>query len=93
MIHNYIRSVKTYYEGDLPLSFFSYIAGGFGASINSQIQSIAEETSVCGSAVSVSNIITLAENYTSVPLSHNRLKIIFSLNRQVLLSDIKEQPL
>jgi hypothetical protein len=89
MIHNYIRGINNYYEGPLPLSFFSYIAGGFGANINGQIQSIAAETSVNGSAVSVSNIIALAENHTSVPLSHDRLNGIFSLNRQVLLSDIK----
>ena len=89
MIHNYIRNVKNYYKGELPLSFFSYIAGGFSTSINGQIQSIAEETSICGSAVSVSSIISLAENHAAVPLSHSRLQEIFSLNRQVILSDLR----
>jgi hypothetical protein len=89
MIHNYIRGIGNYYDGRLSLSFFSYIAGGFGANIDSQIQSITEETSVNGVAVSVSNIIALAENHAALQFSHNRLKEIFSLNRQVLLSDIK----
>jgi hypothetical protein len=89
MIHNYIREIANYYDGALPLLFFSYIAGGFGVNIDSQIQSITNETSVNGSAVSVSSIIALAETHASVPFSHNRLKEIFSLNRQVLLSDIK----
>jgi hypothetical protein len=89
MIHNYIRGIGNYYDEALPLSFFSYIAGGFGTNIDSQIQSIINETSVNGSAVSVSSIIMLAEIHVSAPFSHNRLKEIFSLNRQVLLSDIK----
>ena len=89
MIHNYIRGINNYYDGTLPLSFFSYIAGGFGSNINSQIQSITAETSVNGSAVSVSNIITLAETHTTSSFSHDRLKELFSLNRQILLSDIK----
>jgi hypothetical protein len=89
MIHNYIRGVKNYYKGELPLLFFSYIAGGFSASIDSQILGIAEETSICGSAVSVSSIISLSEKHTSTPLSHKRLREIFSLNRQVLLIDIE----
>ena len=88
MIHNYIRGINNYYDGAFHLSFFSYIAGGFGANINSQIQNIATETSVNGSAVSVSSIIALAESHTLIPLSHERLKEIFSLNRQILLSDI-----
>ena len=90
MIHNYIRGINNYYDGELPLSFFSYIAGGFGANINSQIQSISSETSISGSAVSVSNIISLAESHATNPFSHNRLREIFSLNRLVLLSDIND---
>jgi len=88
MIHNYIRGISNYYDGTLPLSFFSYIAGGFGANINSQIQSISAETEINGSAISVSNIIALAEYHTASPLTHIRLREIFSVDRQVLLSDI-----
>jgi hypothetical protein len=88
MITNYIGGLTTYYDGNLPLSFFSYIAGGFGTNIDSQIVDIANATSVHGSAVSVYNIIALAENHASNPFPHNRLREIFSVDRQVLLSDI-----
>jgi hypothetical protein len=93
MVHNYISGFRNYCDCALPLAFFSYIAGGFGANINAQIQSISSETSVNGSAVSVSNIISLSEIHLEAPFSHSRLKDIFSLNRQVLLSDIDPLPL
>jgi hypothetical protein len=88
MVYNYISGFRNYYDGVLPLTFFSYIAGGFGANINGQIQSIFSETSVNGSAISVSNIIALSETHSESPFSHSQLKDIFSLNRQVLLSDV-----
>ena len=90
MITNYIGGLKNYYNGNLPLSFFSYIAGGFGKNINAQIVDIARKTSIHGSAVNVHNIIKLAENHASNPVSHNRLREIFSLDRQILLSDISK---
>lgn len=86
MITNYIGNFRRYYDGSLPLAFFSYIAGGFGSNINQQIKDIAEETSVPGSAISVSNVIRMVENasaYTPV-----KIRDIFSLNRQVLLQDL-----
>ena len=88
MITNYIGGLQTYYNGSLPLAFFSYIAGGFGANIDAQIADIARSTSVHGSAISVHNIIKLAENHASTPMPHNRLRNIFSVDRQVLLSDV-----
>ncbi len=85
MVHNYI---PTYKNGECPLAFFSYIAGGFGANINQQLKSIADEVSVNGSALSVSNMIKMIERQELKPYSHCSLKSIFSLNRQILLSDI-----
>jgi len=90
MIHNYIRGLSSYYEGILPLMFFSYIAGGFGKNINSQIQDIAAETSIHGSAASVSNIITMVEMCQHIPISHEKIKEVFSLDRQILLSDLNK---
>lgn len=87
MVHNYIENLSRYSEYDCPLAFFSYIAGGFGNNINSQIQSIVQETGVSGSAISVSNVITLVEKHQSNNYSHKQLKDIFSLERQILMSD------
>lgn len=89
MVHNYIGSLQNYYDGVLPLAFFSYIAGGFGKNINAQIADITRETAVAGSAVSVSNIISLVEMSSAGGYGHAKLREIFSLGRQVLLSDIK----
>ncbi|MDR1687297.1 MAG: restriction endonuclease [Clostridiales bacterium] len=91
MITNYISGLRTYYSGNLPLSFFSYIAGGFGATIDAQIADIARTTSVHGSAISVHNIIRLAEGYVSSPVQHYKLKEIFTVDRQVLLPDLERQ--
>ena len=87
MVHNYIENLNRYSKADLPLAFFSYIAGGFGNNINSQIRSIIQETGVLGSAISVSNVITLVERHQSNQYSHKQLKDIFSLERQILMSD------
>jgi len=88
MVHNYIGNIKNYTKSDAPLAFFSYIAGGFGKNINSQIQDIVNETGVSGSAVSVSNLIKLVEIYESSGYDHFNIKKVFSLNRQVLMSDL-----
>jgi len=88
MIHNYIGGLGNYYGGTLPLAFFSFISGGFGANIDSQIRGIAADTSIAGSAISVSNIITLVEHHAETQFPHSRLREIFSVNRQVLREDI-----
>jgi hypothetical protein len=51
-------------DGKLPLAFFSYIAGGFGKSIDGQISNIVSETGIHGSAVTVSGIIGLVERHS-----------------------------
>ena len=86
MVHNYIPRYRSGHEH--PLAFFSYISGGFGNSINAQIKSIVDETNVHGSAISVSNVITLVDLYSQRGYNHARLKDILSLDRQVLLADL-----
>ena len=88
MIHNYIGGLRNYYDGAHPLAFFTYIAGGFGKNIDSQIRDIFDETDICGSAFSVSNVIALVERNTENPYTHTRLRELFAMNKQVLLGDI-----
>lgn len=88
MVYNYIGNLANYYNGSLPLAFFSYIAGGFGKNINNQIKKITDETSVNGSAISVSNMIQLVENYKPLNYDHKKIRSIFSVNRQILMSDL-----
>lgn len=86
MVHNYIN---TYSSGQkYPLAFFSYIAGGFGANIVSQIEDIHQITGVSGSAISVSNLISLVQNYQVKGYDHEKIKEVFSLNRQVMVKDV-----
>lgn len=85
MIHNYI---KTYSQEQYPLAFFSYIAGGFGINFNSQVQGIVQEVGIMGSGISVSNMINLIQNYSDKGYTHETIRDIFSLNRQILISDL-----
>jgi hypothetical protein len=89
MATNYIKGISNYYDGKLPLSFFSYIAGGFGQNINSQIKNISNASSVHGSAITVSNMINLVEKYNINDYTHSDIKRLFTLDRLVLLSDLK----
>lgn len=85
MVHNYI---PTFSKEKYPLAFFSYIAGGFSGSINSQIENIVDQTSVHGSAISVTNVVKLVENHKDVCYDHERIRQIFTLDRQVQYSDL-----
>lgn len=68
--------------------FYSYIAGSFGSNINSQVQTIYRETGVHGSAMPVDIFINLAQDYADSGYDHKVLKRIFSVDREVQLSDI-----
>ena len=89
MVHNYIGNLGNYYGDPYPLAFFSYIAGGFGANIERQLQAITGETGVRGSAMPVSSMIELIKRHGERNYSHSRLKEIFSIGRQALHSDIE----
>jgi hypothetical protein len=89
MVTNYIQGLRNYYHGKLPLAFFSYIADGFANTINSQLKSIVDKTFIHGSAITVSNMINIVERYGKNSYTHNDIKRIFSLDRLVLLNDLK----
>lgn len=88
MVHNYIQGISNYGEEGKPLAFYSYIAGGFSKNIDTQLKSIYDSTNVPGTAISVSNIIKMVEQNQTSPYTHEKLREVFSINRQVLLQDI-----
>ena len=88
MVYNYIGNINNYSKENKPLAFFSYIAGGFGNGIEKQIKNIVAATDVNGSAISVSNVIKMVEQHKQLTYSHQKIRDIFSVNRQVLISDI-----
>ncbi len=87
MIHNYIYGINNYSEAKTPLAFFTYIAGGFGTTINSQLKSISDESSVNGSAITVARFIDLIKIHLKNEYTHNELRQIFSLNREICNGD------
>ena len=87
MIHNYIYGINNYSESKTPLAFFTYIAGGFGSTIDSQLKSISDESSVNGSAITVARFIDLIKNHQNEEYSHSELRKIFSLNREIRNGD------
>lgn len=88
MIYNYIKGLSLYSASPAPLGFFSYISGGFGSNINSQIAEIKEDAGTSGSAISVLNMIKLVELHDTRKYTHEDLRKMFSLNRQILQSDL-----
>ena len=87
MVHNYIGGLSNYSAYDKPLAFYSYIAGGFGNQIGNQLLKIKAETGVDGSAVPVSSMIKLAENFSTLHLGHSGIRKLFSVNRKVEMHD------
>lgn len=84
----YIPNYKQYGHTDFPLAFFTYIAGSFGSNINSQLKTIIRNTGVNGSAMPVDIFINLAQDYAENGDGHQFLKHIFSVNREVRVSDM-----
>lgn len=88
MVRNYIGNINSYSSSQYPIGFFTYIAGGFIATIDRQIQEEVDECHVPGSGITVGNMIRLAERHQERPYTHQQLREIFGLNRQILLSDL-----
>ena len=92
MVHNYLERIHTYSSSSYPIGFFAYIAGGFGKTIDKQIQDEVRESGVHGSGITVSNFIKMIENQQNGirKYSHSDLRRIFGLDRQVMLKDVFE---
>lgn len=85
----YIKNVSGYGNSKYPLAFFTYIAGSFGSNINHQIQTIYRDTGVHGSAMPVDLFINMAQDYVEKGYDHNYLRRVFSVDREVKLSDLE----
>ena len=88
----YIPNYQAYGHTQLPLAFYTYIAGSFGTNINSQLATIKRDTGVDGSAMPVDIFINLAQDYADGGYNHSFLKNIFSVNREVCLADLEIHP-
>ena len=88
MVHNYIEGFHNYCRDEKPLSFFSYIAGGFGKNIDGQLKKIISETGIHGSAATVSHIIQMVEKQQNTPYTHAQIKDLLSVDRQLTIADL-----
>lgn len=88
MIYHYLPDIRKYSTSELPLGFFSYIAGGFSNSIVNPINDIVRNSQVNGSAMPVTVFIKMAEKNATAPYTHAAIKKIFSLNRRVNITDL-----
>ena len=86
----YIPNYTSYGNTEMPLAFYSYIAGSFGNNINNQLSEITADTGVNGSAMPVDIFINLAQDYAEKGYNHQFLREIFSVNHEVQLSDVAE---
>lgn len=89
MIYHYLPDINKYGDSSLPLSFFLYIAGGFSNSINASLNRITTASGINGSVISITNFIKMIEQHSVIPYSHGEIQYIFSLNRQINLSDLE----
>jgi len=88
MVTNYIGELSRYSPSRLPLSFFAYIAGGFGRTVDAGIREICGKTHVHGSAMPVGNLIRMIELHSERPYSHAQIRDVFSVDRRVTIDDI-----
>lgn len=88
MCVNYINHLSHYSTCNHQLAFFAYIAGGFSPKISSQIANIVKETGTHGSAVTANTLISMCKMHKNKRYSHGDLRMIFSLDRRVAVSDL-----
>lgn len=92
MVHVYIPKYASVTRNgrDLPLAFFSYVAGGFTRQIDSSISAVATETDVSGSCITAQELLQMLKRHRTAPYSKADLKRIFTLNRRLLPTDFSE---
>lgn len=84
MTHNYIPPYRKLYPN---LEFFMYIAGGFGRNFDKQVLSVAQESNINGCGITANNMIKLAREYKRNNWTHDNLKPLFTLNREIKRTD------
>jgi hypothetical protein len=81
--------IPTYLRNTSNLTFFMYIAGGFGQNINQQVQGIAQETGVSGCVIKASDLMRLLRKHQQHPINHHAMLNLFTANRRITIADIE----
>jgi len=85
MINSYIPKFQQLYTN---LSFFMYIAGGFGKNFDQQAQKIADATGVNGCGIKATDLMRLFRKHKEQPIDHQKLKNLFECNRLITIKDV-----
>lgn len=85
MINSYLPAFQ---QKNNNVSFFMYIAGGFGKNFDSQVQKIASTTGVNGCGIKANALMRLLRKHKEKPIDHLRLKDLFECNRLITSSDL-----
>jgi hypothetical protein len=90
MAHTYIPSFKKLiFEGDeYDLSFFSYVAGGYGTNMHNSFRELTTMTDVRGSYITAFNFLKLLRQHRVKPFSAKEFGLIFGLNKEILDEEI-----
>ncbi|MDF2789531.1 MAG: restriction endonuclease [Neobacillus sp.] len=86
MVRNYI---PTYQAQNNNLTFFMYVADGFGKNINQQLKRVADDSQILGSVITAKNLIRLLQRHLLKPINHNDLKQVFICNSRIELKQIE----
>ncbi|RSD27622.1 AlwI family type II restriction endonuclease [Mesobacillus subterraneus] len=86
MINNYIPDWSNRFGN---LSFFMYVADGFGANIDNQIQQVSNASGKNGCVISARDLLYLLQKHLASPVDHSRLNNIFQYNRRLTVVDIE----
>jgi hypothetical protein len=85
MINSYLPAFQ---QKNPNVSFFMYIAGGFGKNFDAQVQKIASNTGVNGCGIKAADLMRLLRKHKKKPIDHLRLKDLFECNRLITSSDL-----
>lgn len=84
----YIPDIHKYVDAKYPIAFFAYVAESFGKNIDNQVREIGYHTGINGAAMPVDILINIAHDYAEKGYDHTFIKRVFSVNREVRLSDL-----
>jgi len=86
----YIEKYRKYnHQGMiLDLAFYIYLAGGFKGKMNI-VEKISNLTGIKGSYITAKNIVRLLIKHKQSPISQTKFRELFSVDREVTISDIE----
>ncbi|MEW4264486.1 restriction endonuclease FokI C-terminal domain-containing protein [Priestia megaterium] len=85
MINSYIPKYKKTHNN---LSFFMYIAGGFGKNSSNQVRHIANKSGTNGCGIKAADLMRLLKKHKKQTINQQKLKVLFECNRIITTQDI-----